>query len=82
VSEVTYPWRHGPVVNSMIGRRIEHYSHHTGAGWFRVIGTLIELDGEPGMDPTRCELMEFVSEPPVETDGVQVWRDMGAPDAD
>lgn len=67
-------WRNAKVPNSAIGRRIEHWNRADEGSWFQVIGRLIELDGEPGMDPREVEHMEFHEHPPGPTEGTQIWR--------
>lgn len=69
-------WRNTRVPNSAIGKRIEHWHKADNATWFRVVGVLIELEGEPGMDPTKVEEMSFHQDPPVPTEGTQIWREL------
>lgn len=50
------------------------YSRIDADRWFHAQGTVILLDGEAGMDPTECTLMEFADAPGAPTEGHMLWR--------
>lgn len=68
-------WRDGPVPHMVIGQWVEHWLQNGEGAWFQVVGPVIELEGEPGMDPTKATHMEFHDEgPPHPSEGHQLWR--------
>jgi hypothetical protein len=67
-------WTHGDVPLNLVGHRIEHWKMSDEEAWFQCIGTLIELEGEPGMNPSDVEHMQFHMNAPCPTEGAQVWR--------
>lgn len=69
-------WNNGPVPNSEIGEKVEMFSRVDPESWFHVVGSVFELDGEPGMDPSECDLMEFTKQEdlPAPAEGNQLWR--------
>lgn len=69
-------WNNGPVPNTEIGEKVEMYSKVDPETFFHVVGTVIKLDGEPGMNPEECELMEFsdMKSLPAPCEGTQLWR--------